>query len=1255
MTGHVAMEVPVATVILVATTRQVRATCQAVAAPRVGAFWLRSRRPSRYGGIATPRPEGMFSLTSPAAWCIVAELQWLVQCVEWRRGRGKGGHAFVKALVCGLDLRFSVWGTPGWSILAVGLPADVATAEPITTSEKASPRPRGVSEVQGGSAYGTPTLWRYEVVVPVDVGACAVRLWSHMVAPVFRELRCLGGCVPRICFHVVLLWPDPDCGSWCYSSCFRMSSFASALLEFLLLWLVRDWWLAFQQGPSVLLLLLGARAANMVAIFSRAAVGFIVSLRVRVGVSRRLREPACGVAFTGAGLWSVEPVEGVLALLAAPFSLGFVNSGEVLPEFFSVGSGGGLRHAAIVWLLHSGGFSTNDALVVLVECSGDVFPERLLALWVEVLPKLPFFLGFVGQAVVPLAVCLAVVLARIGRLASFSRTLRALLDGGLVVVTYGAVSCCAASSQCVSPLVPQLCLEALVAVWCVALSAYGGRSSASCCALLRANMVVALLKLPVLRMFCMCGSLVKSPFRVRGRCGLFYPFWLAVSCGWLWQHPVLMLEWFVFVLSGDLVHCIALWLALGACVSTVCCAVFLIISIVCSFVALLVVRQALVVACVRFLWLHSRCVSLSDHEDDLVFVSSWDLYLAVGDRLSTSACVLCAIVVCSMSCRMSGLALLLWRGCGVDHREVVVPIVTVNPVATTRCVAFLSRLVNRSRRWYRDAPPRRVFGRSKAKALASSPFPCFGFLLSLLHSEEGKFSLPSPAAWCVVAELRWLVQCVEWRHGRGGGGFVFVKALVWGLDLRFNVWETPGWSIPAVGLPADVATTECVVTSEKASPRARLPIGPSGGNAAGCLPGLSDRREVRRGATVRPDYRGGCRKESVAGMLEPSRVSQPTVVSVTRSLVPSMVAPECVVSLTLWSVRGVGWFYLWALDLVEVRDVGACAMRLWSHVVSPVFLASAWFDFAGYAGVVFGLTRSSFASTLLEFLLHWLVRDWIPRRDLPARSDEPVVTLKRPRRGLPARIDKAVAICVCLLSEWQAWQGDLSGCRGAQVGRVLVAVGAAVALWLVTRRPAPSRFGIRRLKALAGSPFPSFWHFLPFSFSSLRRRGLILLLRWLELGDAGGGSCGAWSGGEERGGGSRGLVKVPLGFGSFNFVVAFVGDHGMWIPSVGLLADVVTTEHIATSEKVSPWFDATLSQHGWPCSFLTSWSVRGAGWFCLWTLNLVELPHVFDSVGSAGVAFGLTQVVVEFLLLWLVRDWLSLLSLVREAHPPTLF
>ncbi|MQL74342.1 hypothetical protein Taro_006699 [Colocasia esculenta] len=50
-------------------------------------------------------------------------------------------------------------------------------------------------------------------------------------------------------------------------------------------------------------------------------------------------------------------------------------------------------------------------------------------------------------------------------------------------------------------------------------------------------------------------------------------------------------------------------------------------------------------------------------------------------------------------------------------------------------------------------------------------------------------------------------------------------------------------------------------------------------------------------------------------------------------------------------------------------------------------------------------------------------------------------------------------------------------------------------------------------------------------------------------------------------------------------------------------------------------------------SCLTSWSVRGAGWFCLWALDLVEVCAegcfhiVFDSAGSAGVVLGWTLVV----------------------------
>ncbi|MQM19702.1 hypothetical protein Taro_052712 [Colocasia esculenta] len=95
--------------------------------------------------------------------------------------------------------------------------------------------------------------------------------------------------------------------------------------------------------------------------FAHAAVEFVVSLHIHVGVSRRLREPTCGVAFTGAGLWSAEPVEvgdfarakqmlvccvaplvehcyTCLWLLSALCWL-VVNSGELLLEFFFVGSG----------------------------------------------------------------------------------------------------------------------------------------------------------------------------------------------------------------------------------------------------------------------------------------------------------------------------------------------------------------------------------------------------------------------------------------------------------------------------------------------------------------------------------------------------------------------------------------------------------------------------------------------------------------------------------------------------------------------------------------------------------------------------------------------------------------------------------------------------------------------------------------------------------------------------------------------------
>ncbi|MQL76313.1 hypothetical protein Taro_008707 [Colocasia esculenta] len=58
--------------------------------------------------------------------------------------------------------------------------------------------------VRGGTGVcSSLTLWRVRVEVR-DVGACVVRLGSHVVALVFRELLCLGGCVPRVCFRIVL-------------------------------------------------------------------------------------------------------------------------------------------------------------------------------------------------------------------------------------------------------------------------------------------------------------------------------------------------------------------------------------------------------------------------------------------------------------------------------------------------------------------------------------------------------------------------------------------------------------------------------------------------------------------------------------------------------------------------------------------------------------------------------------------------------------------------------------------------------------------------------------------------------------------------------------------------------------------------------------------------------------------------------------------------------------------------------------------
>ncbi|MQL68904.1 hypothetical protein Taro_001171 [Colocasia esculenta] len=122
-------------------------------------------------------------------------------------------------------------------------------------------------------------------------------------------------------------------------------------------------------------------------------------------------------------------------------------------------------------------------------------------------------------------------------------------------------------------------------------------------------------------------------------------------------------------------------------------------------------------------------------------------------------------------------------------------------------------------------------------------------------------------------------------------------------------------------------------------------------------------------------------------------------------------------------------------------------------------------------------------------------------------------------------------IGICYLLGWQVGQSDLSGYRGAPEGRALLAVGAAIAL---------------RLREV----FPFIlWHWSLVEWPTAHLRS---------------GTVGM-----ERGGGSCGFVKAPLGFGSSIIILA-----------VCLPSDVATAERVATSEEASLWSDATLSLHG---------------------------------------------------------------------------
>ncbi|MQL80607.1 hypothetical protein Taro_013062, partial [Colocasia esculenta] len=649
-----------------------------------------------------------------------------------------------------------------------------------------------------------------------DVGACVVRLGFHVVAPVFRKLLCLGECVPRcgfrnvfdsagsagvvfgltrvvveafLCFHCFVVLYSRVFGSVGGGATFegpwrgsgrsghysgiraqRSNEICNELIT-----------MAVPRKGECLLLLLGARATSVVAIFARAVVGFVLGLRAHVGVSRRLREPACGVVFTGAGLLPVDLVEvGIFARAKQML---------VLPEFFSVGSGGGEVFPRIVWCsflvvaalpsglrsLLSGWLAVAFWWVFPEWCLGGSGGERLLALWVEVLPKLPC----VG--VVPLTVCLAVVLASLVSAMGvwlvvllwkcqshvvvspcvWKRLIGAHCCDLLVESSSLGLDCCVQSARlllvkvvdldpvcgpvfgqfvvvvrlAVSPM--GLCLEALVAIWCVALSACGGRSGASCCAFLRANMVVALLKLLVLRVFLLVW--------VSGGESLLVGHESFQAVGAVVYYT---LSVFPFDASGG---------------------------------------ESFLLA-----WVVSAAGATVLHPAEFCLVC------AAPVELSTSTCVLCALVVRPVSRQMSVHSL-----CG----KVVVLITrkscvaTELPVATTRVAGGSERLSDcrgilvghvlvavgvavalRSRS-----------GGRRLNALAGSPFPLFF-----------PFSFPS-------SSMRREVFFLPWRSGGGSCGAV--------ARCRGSEEVAAVVSFPVVCLPSDVVTVERIATSVEASPR----------------------------------------------------------------------------------------------------------------------------------------------------------------------------------------------------------------------------------------------------------------------------------------------------------------------------------------------------------------------------------------------------------------------------------------------------
>ncbi|MQL67740.1 hypothetical protein Taro_000015 [Colocasia esculenta] len=158
-------------------------------------------------------------------------------------------------------------------------------------------------------------LFLPDLVEVRDVGACVVRLWSHVVAPVFHELLCLAGVCRGFASALCCFGPTPVAGHGItvVASAFVHSAGSAGvvfgltrveveaflalllcrvvllplLLEFLLLWLVVSFPTRFEcELQESVAAVAGCACCERGCWFARAAFGFVLSLHIRVGLFR---------------------------------------------------------------------------------------------------------------------------------------------------------------------------------------------------------------------------------------------------------------------------------------------------------------------------------------------------------------------------------------------------------------------------------------------------------------------------------------------------------------------------------------------------------------------------------------------------------------------------------------------------------------------------------------------------------------------------------------------------------------------------------------------------------------------------------------------------------------------------------------------------------------------------------------------------------------------------------------------------------